>query len=367
MISDLVTIIGAAAEYGRWGFLLLFILIIIYLLRVILDEDRSAAWRGRIYKGIYKISGKSNAEKKYIENDISSRINLARRNMPFGKEHLPKAIKIEWFKSEKAETARIKENEIIVRLDPAESQEKNMILLANALVKQTALIGIRHILKEPLELSMDLNLIKNLFKEIGNRRLLDWFFRNEYLPTTHKSDEIREWNGKIVEVDERGLFTRLLLVELDSYSKKVMGRSARPEMFNEIAGLVAFLFKIAIKEYGQDVPLDYISQNIKIGIILVGETSKILYDGIYPYLRAFAYKMRQQLLSIYVIQFDKEFLGATDPENYEEFVEMARKLDKKIEESFRIQKDFEIKYACTDSFGNKRKARISHYIPQYVS
>lgn len=367
MISDLVLLIEVVTKYRWWGILLLFILIIIYLLRVILDEDRSAAWRARIYKGIYKISGKSNAEKKYIENDINSRINLARRNMPFGKEHLPKAIKIEWFKSEKAETGRIKENEIVIRLDPAESQEKNIVVLANALVKQTALIGIRHILKEPLELSMDLNLIKNLFKEIGNRRLLDWFFRNEYLPAMDKSDEIREWNGKIVEIDERGLFTRLLLVELDNYSKKVMGKSARPEMFNEIAGLVGFLFKIAIKEYGQDVPLDYISQDIKIGMILVGETSKILYDGIYPYLKAFAYKMHQQLSSIYVIQFDKEFLGATDPETYEGFIEMTKKLDKKIEESFRIQKDFEIKYTCADSFGNKRKARISHYIPEYIS
>ena len=125
MILFLETLIKLVTKYGVWGFLLIFGGIIVYLLRVILDEDRSDAWRARIYKAIYKISGKSEAEKKYIENDISSRINLARRNMPFGKEYLPKAIKVEWFESAEGETAQIKEDEIVVRLDPAESQEKN--------------------------------------------------------------------------------------------------------------------------------------------------------------------------------------------------------------------------------------------------
>ncbi len=207
MISYLATLIELISKYGAWGVLLIFIVIIYYLLRIILDEDRSAAWRARIYKAVYKISGKSEAEKKYIENDISSRINLSRRSMPFGKEYLPKAIKVEWFGDVEGEIAQIKENEIIVRLDPAESQEKNIVLLADALAKQTSLIGIRYILKKPLELSMDLNLIKNLLIEIEDRRVLDWFFRNEYRPNINKSEEIKEWNGKIVEIDEKGLFT----------------------------------------------------------------------------------------------------------------------------------------------------------------
>jgi hypothetical protein len=99
MISDLATFIELVTQHWPWGAFLILIGIIYYLLRVILDEDRSAAWRARIYKAVYKVSGKSEAEKKYIENDICSRINITRRNMPFGKEYLPKAIKVEWFES----------------------------------------------------------------------------------------------------------------------------------------------------------------------------------------------------------------------------------------------------------------------------
>jgi len=365
MISYLATLIELVSKYGAWGVLLIFIGVIYYLLRVILDEDLSTVWRARIYKAVYKISGKSEAEKKYIENDISGRINLARRNMPFGKEYLA-AIKVEWFEGMGGKTAQIKENEIIVRLDPAESQEKNIVLLTDALVKQTSLIGIRHILKEPLELSMDLNLIKNLLIEIGDRRVLDWFFRNEYQPNVNKSEEVKEWTGKIVEIDEKGLFTRLLLVQLDDYSKRIIGKPGSSEMFHEIAELVDFLYKMSTKVYAQDVPLDFITQNIKIGIILVGETSKILF-GIENYLTAFAYNIQKQFTSIYVIIWDKEFLGNVDSKAHKKFVEMTESLDRDIQKTFRVPKDFELKYTCTDHEGNKRKAKISRYIPEYVS
>lgn len=371
MIQEIETTIKLIKKYKAWGILLVSILVFLriiwYLIRVILDDDRSAAWRARFYKTIYKISGKSEAEKKYIENDISSRINLARRKMPFEKEYLPKAIKVEWFKNGKGRKTYIKENELIVCLDPVELQEKNIILLADALVKQTSLIGIRHLLKKPLEIALDLNLVKSLLTEIRDRGILDWFFRNEYRPTIEKSKDIKKWNSKIIEIDERGLFTRLLLVELESYSKKIFGKPSSLRMFDEIVSLVNFLFKIATKKFGQDVPLTFISSNIKVGVLLVGETSKILFDGIEPYLKAFTWHVKEQLTSIYIIQFDKELLGERDAVAYEEFINLTKRLDREIKEKFQIQKDFELKYRCTDSLDRVRKAKISRYIPKYQS
>lgn len=365
-MAEWTIFIDLLGKYGVWAVLLIPIGIIVYLLRVILDEDRSAAWRARIYKAIYRIAGTSEAEKKYIENDIASRINLARRSMPFGTEYLPKGIRIKWFETGQGETADIDENEIVVRLSPAESQEKNIVLITSALVKRTSLAGIRHIVTEPLEISLDLNLIKNLLKEVGDRRVLDWFFRNEYQPATDKSDEVGKWNEKVVEIDERGLFTRMLLVELDNYAKQIIGKASSPKMFDELAGFIDFLFKIATKSVGQETPLDFISRNIKLGVILVGETSKILRDGIYPYLDAFTYTMKRQLTSIYVIVFDKELLGSVDPQSYQRFVKETEMLSKEIEKQFKIEKDFALNYTCTDLSGKKRKAKIYHYIPRYI-
>ena len=156
----------------------------------------------------------------------------------------------------------------------------------------------------------------------------------------------------------------MLLVELDDYSKKIIGKPYSEEMLNEIAGLIEFLFQIATKGVGQDVPLEYCSGNIRIGVIIVGETSKILYDGIEPYLKAFTYKAKKKLESIYLLIMDKELLGAFDHDAYQLFVRETASLDKHIMARFQISKHFELKYTCTDIKGNRRKAKIIHYVPQ---
>jgi hypothetical protein len=338
ILELLLSIIEILIKYRFWGFVLVLIIggvyILIFFIRILADEDYYAIQRGRYFKILFKIRRKSDDEKKYIENDINGRINLARRSMPFGVDHLPRSLKVEWIESAKGESAIIRNNEIIVRLDPSESQEKNTVLLANALVKKTSLIGVRHLIREPLEIPIDLNLIRNLLIETKDKRILDWFFRNEYEVALDKSEEIRLWNGKIVEIEERGLFTRLLLVELDNYAKKVSGRPYSKELYDEIKEFINFLNNIATKISGQNVPLVYSSRNMKIGVILVGKTSSILLEGIEPYLNAFAYHMKNQLDSIFVIQWDKELLGTTDKKAYEEFVALTKQLDKEIENRF---------------------------------
>jgi hypothetical protein len=285
--------------------------------------------------------------------------------MPFGNEYLPKAIKINWFEGGDGQVTTIENNEIIVRLDPAELQERNVVLLASALVEKTSLVGIRHILDEPLERSIDLNLIKSLIEEIGDKRILDWYLRNEYQPNITKSPDIKKWNGKITEINDRGLFTRLLLVELDEYSRRTAGKLSSPEMSAEISGLINFVYNIVTKPFSQNAPLDYITRNIKMGVILVGRTSKILY-GIDQYLKAFAHKMNEQMTSVYVIVWDKEVLGRVAPEAYEEFVELTEGLAERIQTTFKVEKDFEIKkYYLTDLNGKKRTGKIMHYSPKY--
>jgi|GEM_PF-1573344 len=356
-------------KYGIFALILIiivaFIWAIIFFVRILLDEDKSDLWRGKVYKSIYKLTKKREAEKKYIANDIAGRLNLARRQMPFGEESIPKALKVEWIDGNQAESYTPKEGELVVKLESAETQEKNIVSLAEVLISRTTLIGIRYIISEYLENAMDLNLVKNLLKEIKNRAILDWYMKNEYMPKIIQNENLKEWNSKIVEIDERGLFTRLLLVELDNYGKKIAGRLKTPEMESEIENLIEFLYKIATKTYGEDAPLDYITKNIKIGVLIVGETSKVLYAGIEPYVSAFIHKLNQRIEAIYVLSLSKEFLGGYNEKNARTFEEIQNLLHQKIEQDFQVRKDFELAYSCTDVNGRRRKARCIRYIPIY--
>jgi len=361
-MNILLEIIEIIEKYRLWGLILLLILIIYILLRTLIDEDKSNIWRGKFYKVLYKLLKKREAEKRYISNDVSGRLNLARRQMPFGKDLIPKSIKLEWIKNAQGDSYVPREGELVVKLDPAEAQENNITYLAQAMVQKTALIGVRYILDKPLEDAIDLNLIKNLLNKIGNRTILDWYMKNEYMPQVDQRNDLKNWNSKIVEIDERGLFTRLLLVELDSYGKSLVGRPRTIEMESEIKGLIEFIFKIATKRYGEDAPLSYRRRNIKIGVLLVGETSKVLWS-IEPYIKAFAMSLNQEAKAIYVVSFSKEFLKEKDEESEKAFEEMRAYLHKRIEKDFKVQKDFELAYQCYDIKGRRRKAKCIRYIP----
>ena len=363
-MNILLEIIEIIEKYRLWGLILLLILIIYILLRTLIDEDKSNIWRGKFYKVLYKLLKKREAEKRYISNDVSGRLNLARRQMPFGKDLIPKSIKLEWIENAQGESYVPKEGELVVKLDPAEAQENNITSLAQALVQRTALIGIRYVLEKALEDAIDLNLIKSLLNKIGNRPIMDWYMRHEYMPQVDQSENLKKWNSKIVEIDERGLFTRLLLVELESYGKNLSGRPKTIEMESEIKGLIEFIFKIATKRYGEDAPLVYRRRNIKIGVLLVGETSKML-SGIEPYIKAFIMHLNQEAKAIYVVSFSKEFLKEKDEESSKALEEMRAYLHKRIEHDFKVQKDFELTYSCSDVAGRRRKAKCVRYIPIY--
>ncbi|MFO1479327.1 MAG: hypothetical protein U1F40_03895 [Turneriella sp.] len=109
------------------------------------------------------------------------------------------------------------------------------------------------------------------------------------------------------------VYSRVLLVELERYAKNIYGKQPRPYMAGTIESLVHFIYKIAIKDVAQDVPLDYERAHINFGIILVAKTDKILSQGIEPYVKAFAAKLNQKSESVYVVIYDKEFLGEYDP------------------------------------------------------
>ena len=150
-------LIDLAKEYGFW---VLAMALFIYLIKVLLDEDKSALWRARFYKAAFKLTGNKDKEKKFISNDVKAKLNLARRAMHFGQSILPRAVDVVWVDNISPVAADIKEGEFVVRLDPAESQEKNIVLLATLLIQKTTLQGIRHSVDKPIQVAIDMNLVR---------------------------------------------------------------------------------------------------------------------------------------------------------------------------------------------------------------
>ena len=355
---NVATLLDLISGYGPWGLL---VGVAGYLLKVLLDEDRAAVFRAKLYKLAYNCTGRVDQEKQYISNDIKGSLNLARRKIHFGDEVLPKAIDVSWVEGASGTTHDVKEGEFVIRLDPSKNQAENVCRMATALVKRTTLSGIRHSVEDPLETAIDLNLVRELLKTTGNSQALDWFIDNKYLPGVYTDDATTRRNKQIVTVDERGLFTRLLLVELESFAREMVGHPPKPYIAGEIEGLVEFLYELCSKKPKQDVPLKYHRAFIRIGVIIVAKTAKLL-KSIEPYLKAMQINLEMELTSIYVLVSDKEWLEETDPRVYAEFEGQVAKLNHEIGQQTVAVKSGDYSYTCRDQSGRRRKYRCIRYV-----
>jgi hypothetical protein len=348
-------------NFGLAPLFALFCLFVIWrLLIVLLDEDRASVFRARLYKVAFCLTKRTEQEKKYIANDVRGRLNLARRKL-IPNDAPAAVVDVAWVDVRSGQAEDLREGEFIVRLDPSNHQDKNIAVLAAAVVKRTLLVGLRHSVEQPLQTAIDLNTVRILLNQVGNRAALDWFLANEYEPARQKDNATNHRNEQIIALDERGLFTRILLLELRDFARRIYGRAPRPFMAGEIEGLVDFLHRIATKGLGQGVPLRFHRAYIRISVILVAKTDTLL-RSIQPYIYAMRESLAQQAYSIYVIAFDKEWLGDIDLEAHKQFEQQVERLRSALEEESEATKEFDLEYSCLDQQGRRRKARCIRFL-----
>jgi len=204
------------------GGLILLVGVVVYLLRTLLDEDRSAVFRGRAYKALLAVSKRRDHEKKYLSNDLRGRLNLARRDLHYGRQILPQAVKIEWIDGTSSETYDLSDNEFVIRLDPSQHQAHNIVRMAEAMTRRTSLTGLHSVIEKPLRDALHCNLVRKLLTAIGNQQALDVFFP-ETMPAPGIDLQFDTWNTRVVEIDNQGLYERLLLVELEDLAGVFLG------------------------------------------------------------------------------------------------------------------------------------------------
>jgi hypothetical protein len=340
------------------GVVALLAVLVLLLALLLLDEDRSALWRGRFFKGALALSGRRDYEKKYIANDLKGRLNIARRKLHLAGSTLPDAIDIQWVDVATAESYDVREGEYIVKLNPAAEQRVNVVRLAEAMVQRTTLRGIRHLAAPGLQQAIDNTMIRKLLHAIDSQNVLDYFLGSIYLPLRAANDEFRKWDEKIVEIDDQGLYDRLLLVELEDFGRRISPLSPRPYMLGEVESLVSFVHRLATKREGEDVPLAFIKAHVKVGVVLVAKTGKLLRSGIGPYVESFKAHARLAEV-IYVIVWRKAWLhGGFLWDQYDRF---AGDLAEQIRSIPGTTHDFTVSYRYTDPRGEPNTGMVSRY------
>lgn len=335
---------------------------LVTLFRILLDEDRAAVLRGKVFHLAYRASGRRDHEKAYIANDVKGRLNLARRKLHHGTTLLPEAVRVEWVDGARPETYDVGEGEFVVRLDAAEKQHMNIVRLSQVVVERTSLLGLRHLMPLGMRRAFDFTLVKRLLRQLGNQPAMDAFFVEVYAPQQNQDTTFDKWNPRLVEIDEQGLFERLLLVELEDYGRRVGAMEPRLYMLGEIEQLVRFVHRIATRKEREEVPLQFLKAHIRTGVILVAKIEKVVTEGIGPYIQAANIHIKREADSFYAVIWDKPHLKFYRFKDWQLYGHVQRQLHRALKKLPGVRWQFTWRYRYIDPSGIPRRGSISRFV-----
>jgi hypothetical protein len=177
--------------------------------------------------------------------------------------------------------------------------------------------------------AMDYKMVHKILLSLKANSAIEYFFSVIFPEETNEKKEIEEHLEKLHEIDDRGLFVAVFLVELIALGKKIPPNveSYRKRAISEVKDLMEFLYVQAKARPGEETELCFFRKEIKMGILLVARYETALH-GEDPYLRRFGKNVRDGCSRIYVVSSGKN-------------IEFAKNIVSKIESQYKRKKTFD--------------------------
>ena len=144
-------------------------------------------------------------------------------------------------------------------------------------------------------------------------------------------------------LDQRGLFTRVLLRELRDFGASAGTVLPQEGLEKEVAGFIRYLYRIASRPPGEEIgEAGYQGAHISTAIMLVGISQKIYLEGTDPYLRHLRGLQRER--------YEKVYLAGRDNS-----IPMTKEVARIGEQSGIVRQVWSKSYRAKDTAGDVRK------------
>ncbi|GAH86283.1 unnamed protein product, partial [marine sediment metagenome] len=132
------------------------------------------------------------------------------------------------------------------------------------------------------------------------------YFTQEVIPReTEITPEINKYLDTLELLSQHGLFIRILLPEIRDYPGRTHRRVARRSHLEQIESFIEFLRITAEDRTSKKKRVWlHIGETIRIGVTLVGITSKLQFEGTRPYVRRIAINNADGARTVYLIGYN---------------------------------------------------------------
>ncbi|MFA5780617.1 MAG: hypothetical protein WC947_10860 [Elusimicrobiota bacterium] len=239
---------------------------------------------------------------------------------------LPFGLKVRWISPDLSKEAFIENDRVVVMLNYHNNQDENLAKATILYMNKAVIPEARPHIHQKLGQAIDLMMTKKaLFSFIEARSSMGHFVNTVLKPQTDRDAELKETCGIIDTINERGLFTRVLLKELMELGIRRAGITETGDTVFETNEFVKLLKKIAERERGVDVDPTFIKNNIKVALIMVARPENV--DNSDVYLRAIRKRMKKSVQTFYLLARGArniEFAKKVTMSVAEELKELAR-------------------------------------------
>jgi len=268
---------------------------LVYVLTHPENAERILSWLFRLFANVSQL-----ADRGYVANDIQASVNgfcaALNKTAPGAAPH---KLKISWVHSESRE-AFLRNGEIIVRLRHHPDQDRNLVAATLAFLGKDLLIRARTYLDERLCRSIDLTAARGVLLNAKRPHALDHFHNEVLEPETRATPGLLEDCQVLQRLDRDGYFTRVLLREMTAFGNRLFPGMPDPDDRIQARAFVKFLRTIVEKGRGEDVPLRFVTPQLKVGFVLVARQERRQDFDPAPYMDAIKRHFRSGAETVYL-------------------------------------------------------------------
>ena len=293
-------LIKAFLKFGLVPTVLLVILILI-----VQDSSRAYALKKLVTKPFFRAFRWFS--KTYVSSEISGTINSYFKNSIYNlMVHDPNTeVKIKWVSKTKDPYFK-KDGSLILRIKEDDDQTKNILSAAQIAIPQIVCPLTRLHVDNHVFAAIDLTIMQNIADKIGRHG--KFVFRKYFLePETKNESRIGELIAKLIILDKHGLFTPILINELELVGEGLYAESDTKDYTSETIKFIEYLLTIVNRERRANIELNYVEGPFKVGTILLAKTERATTQGLRPYLRRLRIKIENGCETIYLISYPNSF------------------------------------------------------------
>ena len=255
--------------------------VVIYLL---LFPEKIEIWSSLLWKAISNIKRFATfARKRYLKHDLQGRINEFSRGLSEKAPYLAsKRVQVEW--TEAQDVTRkgfLQEGKVILRLRRDDPAETNFVHATYLVVSTSLLYKLKRYISPSQSQAVDLKVTTDLLRK--EKPSTVGLFLEEYLhPKTYKAgSKIAQLLDTFEKMDDGGLFYQVLLQELEFLGDKVFlgTKHKKNKIAEEVAKAIRFLERLAVRNVGEEVPLDFEGSYCCFAIMIAGKKPKMTTEG----------------------------------------------------------------------------------------